>query len=121
MQLTEVGAGHEIFGFWVSFTVTLAEQNAEAWSGPLSTTKSFTGVIPNVYGPAGDCVAVTPSPSGSKEPLLMDAVALVHRLKSVETMTELHSASGSTPIVPDISANAVVDGVAQEPFVVHGV
>jgi hypothetical protein len=53
VQLTEVGAGHEIFGFWVSFTVTFAAQCAEAWSGPLSTTESVTGVVPSVYGPAG--------------------------------------------------------------------
>jgi hypothetical protein len=121
VQLTEVGAGQEMFGFWVSFTVTFAEQYAEAWSGPLSTTDRVTGVVPSAYGPAGVCVAVTPSPSGSKEPLLMDAVELLHRLKSVETMVEEHSASGSTPIVPVMSANAVVDGVAQEAFTPHGV
>src|SRR5215469_2363385 len=68
VHITVVAAGHEMFGFCISTTVTLAEHDAVARSGPLSTTVSSTGVTPSVYGPAGDCVTVTPSPSGSNEP-----------------------------------------------------
>lgn len=68
VQLTVCAAGHEIFGFCMSCTTTFAEHLAVAWSGPLSTTVSNTGVVPRVYGPAGDCVTVTPSPSGSNDP-----------------------------------------------------
>jgi hypothetical protein len=84
-QRTVVGAGHVMFGGWRSCTVTVAGQDAVAWSGLLSTTVRVTFVVPSVYGPAGDWVSVTPSPSGSNEPLLTDAFAVLHRLLSVGT------------------------------------
>src|SRR6266568_835872 len=87
----------------------------------LSTTVSPTLVVPNEYGPAGDCVTVTLSPSGSYDAAFTDAFALEHRLRSVPTVAGLQSALGETPMVPVMLAKAVVDGVMQLEFVAHGV
>jgi hypothetical protein len=46
------GAGHETFGGSLSTTVTVPVHVAEA--PLLSITVSVTGVVPALYGPAGD-------------------------------------------------------------------
>ena len=114
--------GQLMSGFCMSFTVTVAGQEAVAWSGLVSVAVRITFVTPRVYGPAGDWFSVMGSRSGSNEALLTDAFAVLHRLLSVLTITGLHSASGGTPTVPVMLANVVVSGVGQLEFMgVQGV
>ena len=60
----------------------------------MSTTVSITLVIPTGYGPAGVCVNVIASPSGSEDPLLIFAVAVPPMLAAI-TETFLETAMGS--------------------------
>ena len=57
------GAGHVMLGGVVSRTVTVAVHIA-VWP-PGSLAVSVTPVTPRLYGPGGDWVSVTGSPSGS--------------------------------------------------------
>jgi hypothetical protein len=70
---TVIGPAQLIAGAVESTTVTLPS----AWLvAPLgSITVSRTGVVPTGYGPAGDCVIVSASPSASSEPSSTDAEA----------------------------------------------
>src|SRR5262249_14488497 len=51
-----------------------------------------TLVVPTGYGPAGDCVIVSVPPSGSDDPLSMDAGAV--QVAPAETVTLWHIATG---------------------------
>src|SRR5262249_26241916 len=77
-------------GGGLSTTVTLAV----AWLvAPLeSLTVSRTDVTPIGYGPGGDCVMVSPSPSGSNDPSSIDAFA-VHEFSHI-TVTFFALATG---------------------------
>ena len=70
---TVIGDGHAITGALMSTTVTLPVAWLVAPFG--STTVSRTVVVPSGYGPAGDCVIVSGSPSGSDDPSSIDAAA----------------------------------------------
>src|SRR5689334_14312760 len=87
--------GQVIEGGVVSTTVTVAVHCAVAPRG--SFTVSKTVVVPFGYGPAGDCVIVNGSPSGSDEPSLIEAFAT--QFASAETVTFLHLATGTWLIV----------------------
>ena len=65
-------AGHVIEGGVLSTTVTVAEHWLE--SPGVSVTGNVTVVVPSAYGPAGDWLVVTAPPSGSNEPLLIEAL-----------------------------------------------
>src|SRR5882672_9454242 len=85
-----------------SLTVTVALACAVA---PLvSFTVSITVVMPCGYGPAGDCVSVIGSPSGSLEPLSMLALALPPGTADV-TVTLWASAIG-TWFAPQVNVHA---------------
>ena len=67
-------AGHVIEGGVLSTTVTVAEHCLE--SPGVSVTVKVTVVVPSGYGPGGDWLVVTAPPSGSSEPLLIEALAV---------------------------------------------
>ena len=83
-------AGQVIVGGDVSVTVTVAVHWLVA--PLLSVTVSNTLVVPSAYGPAGDWVSVRGPPSGSDEPLLIEAVAV--QLAPAATVTFWHDAIG---------------------------
>jgi hypothetical protein len=89
------GEGHEMLGGCWSTTVTFAVQELDRPSG--SVTVRVTGVVPRGYGPLGDWLSVTGSPSASNEPLSIEADAAEQRLGSVFTVTSLHFATGGVP------------------------
>ncbi len=80
---TLTAGGAVIVGGLLSVTVTVAEQELDA--PLLSVTVIVTVVVPSGYGPGGDCVMVNVSPSGSEEPLLIEALAV--QLGPAETVT----------------------------------
>ena len=67
-------AGQVIEAGVLSTTVTVAEHCLE--SPGVSVTVKVTVVVPSGYGPGGDWLVVTAPPSGSNEPLLIEAVAV---------------------------------------------
>jgi hypothetical protein len=67
-------AGHVIEGGVRSTTVTVAVHCLES-PGP-SVTVKVTLVVPSGYGPGGAWLVVKPPPSGSNEPLLIEALAV---------------------------------------------
>ena len=75
----------KIFGGSLSTTVTLALQVEVSFS--VSVAVRVTAVVPSGYGPAGVWLTVTVSPSGSEEPLSIDAFDAVQTPGSVETVT----------------------------------
>jgi len=89
------GEGHKMVGGCWSTTVTVAVQELDNVSG--SVTVRVTGVVPRGYGPPGDWLSVTGSPSASDEPLSTEADAAEQRLGSVGTVVFLHSAVGGVP------------------------
>jgi len=88
---TVIGAGQEIAGGASSTTVTVAVAWLVAPMG--STTVSRTDVVPGGYGPAGDWVIVSASPSASDDPASTDAVA--PQLSSAATTTFRAVATGA--------------------------
>src|SRR5688500_11115085 len=64
---------HASCGASQSLTVTVPPHDAS--SAP-SLTRNVTCVAPSAYGPAGVCVSVSTSASGSEEPLSIDAAAV---------------------------------------------
>jgi hypothetical protein len=89
---TVIGAGQTIDGGVLSTTVTLPVAWLVAPRG--STTVSSTGVVPSAYGPAGDCVIVNGSPSGSDDPSSIDADAM-HVSALAKTVTFFAFAIGT--------------------------
>jgi hypothetical protein len=83
-------AGQVIVGGVVSTTVTLPVHWLVA--PLLSMTVNNTLVVPSAYGPAGACVIVRGPPSGSDEPLLIEALAV--QLAPADTVTFWHVAIG---------------------------
>ena len=67
-------AGHDIEGGVLSTTVTVPEHCLESPGG--SVTVNVTVVVPSGYGPGGDWLVVSAPPSGSNEPLLIEALAV---------------------------------------------
>jgi hypothetical protein len=67
-------AGQVIEGGVLSTTVTVAEHSLETPS--VSVTVKVTVVVPSGYSPGGDWLVVTAPPSGSSEPLLIEALAV---------------------------------------------
>jgi hypothetical protein len=67
-------AGQVIEGGVLSTTVTIAEHSLE--TPGVSVTVKVTVVVPSGYGPGGDWLVVTAPPSGSSEPLLIEALAV---------------------------------------------
>ena len=67
-------AGHVIEGGVLSTTVTVAEHWLE--TPRVSVTVNVTVVTPSGYGPDGDWLVVTAPPSGSDEPLSIEALAV---------------------------------------------
>src|ERR1043166_4308391 len=67
-------AGHVIVGAVLSTTVTVAVHWPEAPN--VSVTVNATLAAPSEYGAAGDWWSVRLSPSGSNEPLSIDAAAV---------------------------------------------
>ena len=67
-------AGHVIDGGVASTTVTVAEHWLE--TPGVSVTVNVTVVVPSGYGPGGDWLVVTAPPSGSDDPLLIEALAV---------------------------------------------
>src|SRR5262245_17015619 len=65
----------------------------------LSVTVSVTVVMPSGYGPAGDCVMVIGSPSGSKEPLSSEALAVQFALAETVTFWQI-AVGGLLPHLP---------------------
>jgi hypothetical protein len=76
-------AGHVIEGGVLSTTVIVAEHCLE--SPGASVTVNVTVVAPRGYGPGGDWLVVTVPPSGSNEPLLIEALAV--QVGPAETVT----------------------------------
>jgi len=76
-------AGHDIEGGVLSTTVTVAVHCLESPGG--SVTVNVTFVVPSGYGPGGDWLVVTAPPSGSNEPLLIEAFAV--QVGPAETVT----------------------------------
>jgi hypothetical protein len=67
-------AGQVIEGGVESTTVTVAEHSLE--TPRMSVTVNVTVVVPSGYGAGGDWLVVTAPPSGSVEPLLIEALAV---------------------------------------------
>ncbi len=74
----------------VSRTVTIAVHWLDA--PLLSVTVKVTRVLPSEYGPGGDWLSVIASPSGSEEPLSIEALAV--QFGPAETVTVWHTAAG---------------------------
>src|SRR5436190_6693788 len=79
-----------------------------------STTVSSTDVVPSSYGPAGDCVIVSGSPSGSDDPSSIDALAVPPA--PAATVTLLARAIGNWLGVPQGPRHTpVIDSVYGSP------
>src|SRR5205823_4214654 len=89
---TEISSGHVSCGGVLSTTVTLAR----AWlvAPFVSFTVSSTAVVPMSYGPGGDCVGTSVSPSSSKDPSSMSARA-PHAFAGAVTVTSFAFAIGT--------------------------
>jgi hypothetical protein len=86
-----IGAGQTINGASLSTTVTVPSAWLVAPFG--SVTVNITGVVPRGYGPGGDCVIVSGSPSASDEPSSMEALAL--HVSSATAVTFFAFATGT--------------------------
>src|SRR5262245_24726835 len=96
-------------------TVTLAAHEV-VWFAE-SVTFSVTAVVPGVYGPGGTCASVIGPPSGSNEPLLIDAVAVPMSVAATVTGAHWATGGGSTiVIVNDCGALVLTPPLAVPPL-----
>src|SRR5262245_3697154 len=89
------------------FTVTVA-LHEDVWLAE-SVTFSVTVVCPPVYGPGGTWASVTGPPSGSYEPLLIDAICVPRNVAVTVTFWQTATGTGSTIVIVKVCGAVVSD------------